>query len=75
MTTLTRGTSPLPATMTVSEAAQFLGINLQTAYRLAARGDLPGARRLGGRIVVSRDALDRFLNGTQPATGVWYADV
>ena len=66
-------TTSAPATLTVSEAAQVLGINPQTAYRLAARGALPGARRLGGRIVVSRDALDRFLNGTQPATGVWYA--
>ena len=49
------------ATMTVEEAAKVLGIGRQTAYDLANQGKLPGARRLGRRIVVSRKALERFL--------------
>ena len=53
------------AVMKVDEAARILGIGRQTAYNLAAQGKLPGARRLGRRIVVSRKALETFLAGTQ----------
>ena len=49
------------AVMKVDEAARILGIGRQTAYNLAAQGKLPGARRLGRRIVVSRKALEAFL--------------
>ena len=51
------------ATMTITQAAQLLGIGRQTAYDLAAQGKLPGARRLAGRIIVSKRALERFLDG------------
>ncbi len=50
------------ATLTVEEAAKLLGIGRQTAYDLARQMKLPGARRLGRRIVVSRKALEAFLN-------------
>ena len=50
-----------PRTMTVEEAAKVLGIGRQTAYELARQGKLPGAHRLGGRIIVSREAIDAFL--------------
>ena len=53
------------ATMKVEEAARILGIGRQTAYSLAAKNLLPGARRLGRRIIVSRKALEIFLSGTQ----------
>ena len=49
------------ATMKVEEAAKYLGIGRQTAYDLANRGELPGAHRLGKRIIVSRKALEAFL--------------
>ena len=49
------------ATVKVGEAARILGIGRQTAYELARQGKLPGARRLGHRIVVSRRALEAFL--------------
>ena len=49
------------ATMTVEEAAKLLGIGRQTAYDLAKQGKLPGAIRLGGRIVVSRPAIWKLL--------------
>ena len=52
-----------PATLKVEEAARLLGIGRQTAYDLAAKGELPGAKRLGGRIIVSKKILDAFLSG------------
>ena len=52
-----------PATVNVEYAAQLLGIGRQTAYNLAKEGKLPGALRLGRRIVVSRKALEEFLDG------------
>ena len=48
-------------TVTVDEAAKLLGISRATAYQLAHEGKLPGARRLGRRIVVSRKALEFFF--------------
>ena len=49
------------ATVNVEEAAKILGIGRHTAYDLANRGELPGALRLGRRIVVSKQVLARFL--------------
>ena len=54
------------ATMTVTDAANLLGIGRQTAYDLVAQGKLPGALRLGRRIVVSKKALERFLDSDSP---------
>jgi excisionase family DNA binding protein len=48
-------------TVTVEEAAKILGIGRSLAYDLAQSGELPGARRLGGRYIVSRAALLTFL--------------
>jgi excisionase family DNA binding protein len=45
---------------TIPEVAQMLGINRCLAYTLARQGDLP-AIRLGGRVLVPRDRLERFL--------------
>ena len=45
---------------TIPEVAQMLGINRCLAYALARQGDLP-AIRLGGRVLVPRDRLERFL--------------
>ena len=57
-------------TYTIAEAAQILGISRQTAYVLARNGELPGGRKLGGRlsdsskkrIIVSKIELDAYLN-------------
>ena len=54
------------ATMTVEEAAAILGIGRQTAYNLAVRGELPGALRLGRRWIVSRKALESWLECKAP---------
>ena len=56
-----------PATVKVEEAAKILGIGRQTAYELAREGRLPGALRLGRRIVVSRSQLQAFLDGKADA--------
>lgn len=53
----------LRKTLKVPEAARLLGISRATAYNLARSGQLPGARRLGGRIVVLREILEKFLAG------------
>lgn len=52
-------------TITVEEAAERLRIGRNLAYELARRNppELPGALRLGGRIVVSRSKLERAING------------
>ena len=54
------------ATMKVEEAAKVLGIGRQTAYALAREGKLPGAIRLGHRIVVSRKVLMDFVESWIP---------
>ena len=60
---MTASTRVETATVSVSHAAELLGIGRNLAYELARRGELPGALRLGRRIVVSRKALDAFLEG------------
>ena len=51
------------ATLSVTQAAQRLGIGKQLAYNLASEGRLPGALRLGSRIVVGRQVLEDFILG------------
>jgi len=50
-------------TLTIEEAAARLGISRNSCYLLAARGELPGAIRLGKRIVVSIYQFERWLHG------------
>ena len=50
-------------TLTVEEAAHIIGISRGAAYEACQRGDLPSIR-IGRRIVVSVEALDRILAGT-----------
>jgi len=51
-----------PATLSVPEAAQLLGVSRPTAYRWAAQGHLP-TLRLGGRVLVLRQPLLALLAG------------
>ncbi len=53
-------------TLTIPEAASMLGISKGLAYAMAAENRLPGVLRLGRRLVVSRAALLRALEGEQP---------
>jgi predicted DNA-binding transcriptional regulator AlpA len=52
-------------TVNVPTAARMLGISRGHAFELARRGELPGAIRLGNRIVVSRSVLERTIDGEQ----------
>jgi excisionase family DNA binding protein len=51
-----------PSTMSITEAADTLGIGRTLAYELAHTGELPTVR-LGRRLVVPRRALERLLGG------------
>lgn len=53
--------------LTVSEAAQALGISRTLAYQLVARQELPSLR-LGRRIVVPRQAIETLLASPVPET-------
>lgn len=48
-------------TLTVEEAAGLLGISRNLAYELVAKNELPSLR-LGRRVLIPRQALDRLLN-------------
>ena len=51
-------------TMNVPEAGKVLGISRATAYAMARSGQLPTIR-LGKRILVPRQALERLLAETR----------
>ena len=51
----------LPPVLTVEEVADLMRIDRKTAYAAIAGGDIPGVRRLGRCIRVSRDVLLRWL--------------
>lgn len=48
-------------TMSVSSAAEVLGIGRTLAYQLANSGELPGVMHIGNRIVVSTSLLRKAL--------------
>ncbi len=52
--------NPLPALMSVPEAAIFLGLSRSSAYRYAEAGLLP-IKRFGRRVYVVRARLHEFL--------------
>jgi len=54
-------------TYTLEEARKIVGVSRSLAYELARANKFPGARRLGGRFVVSRVALDAWLSGGEAA--------
>ena len=52
----------LPALISVTKAAEILGISRASAYRYAASGELP-TRRLGGRVYVVTARLMDIVEG------------
>jgi excisionase family DNA binding protein len=56
-------------TLTVTEAAQMLGISRGTAYEAARTGELPTVR-MGRRRLVPVSALEELLSGAGAAVGV-----
>jgi excisionase family DNA binding protein len=51
----------LPAVLTVDELAALLRVERKTAYAAIARGDIPGARRIGRSIRIHRDSVLAWL--------------
>lgn len=51
----------VPDVLTVRETAALLRVERKTIYELAARGELPGVRRLGRLIRISRSAVMGWL--------------
>jgi excisionase family DNA binding protein len=51
----------LPSVLTVEEVADLMRIDRKTAYAAIAEGGIPGVRRVGRCIRVSRDVLLRWL--------------
>lgn len=48
-------------------AARALGIGRNTAYKIFARGEIPGAYRVGNKIMVPTSALRRLLQVEEAA--------
>lgn len=55
-----------PDVLTVNQAADLLGLGLHTIYEAAGRGDIPH-RRIGRRILFSREAILAWLKGNSVA--------
>lgn len=55
----------LPATLSIEEAGEMLGICRRSAYRAAARGELPTIR-FGRRLVVPTPRLLELLGARLP---------
>ena len=51
-----------PIAMSIQEAAIQLRVSESTLRRLANSGRLPGATRLGTRIIIHRDTLEGWLS-------------
>lgn len=55
------GATGLPQVLTVEEVADLMRVDRKTAYAAIAEGGVPGVRRIGRCIRVSRDVLLRWL--------------
>jgi predicted DNA-binding transcriptional regulator AlpA len=54
--------------LNVEQAADVLGVGVQTMYRRRHLGQPPAAWRRGRRLVYRRSELDRFLASEREAT-------
>ena len=55
------GGNALPQVLTVDEVVDLMRVDRKTAYAAIAEGGVPGVRRIGRCIRVSRDVLLRGL--------------
>ncbi|MFY9780845.1 MAG: helix-turn-helix domain-containing protein [Candidatus Baltobacteraceae bacterium] len=51
------------ATLNAAQLASLLGINLKLVYQGHARREIPGGFKIGRRLLFSRAAIQRFLDG------------
>lgn len=62
--------APPSLMVSVTVAAQMLGIGRSTVYDMIARGDWPQSvtlRRVGTRLMVNRDQLEAWCRGDEQA--------
>jgi len=59
----------LPQVLTVEEVADLMRVDRKTAYAAIAEGGVPGVRRIGRCIRVSRDVLMRWLEQGEAKQG------
>jgi excisionase family DNA binding protein len=65
----TLSTGALAPVLTVDEVAALLRIERKTAYAAIQRGEIPGVRRIGSILRISRDALlDWLARGDGPVS-------
>ena len=57
---------PDPDVLTVHQAAKLLGLGVHTVYEAAGRLEIPH-RRIGRRILFSREAILAWLHGNNGA--------
>lgn len=63
----TAGMGQAPEVITVDELAELMRVERKTAYAAVARAQVPGVRRFGRCIRISRAAVLRWLaEGEQP---------
>jgi excisionase family DNA binding protein len=53
----------VPGVLSVDELARFLRVNRKTIYEAIARGEIPGARRIGRTYRIDRQAVLDWLKG------------
>lgn len=63
------GGGALPQVLTVEEVADLMRVDRKTAYAAIAEGGVPGVRRIGRCIRVSRDVLLRWLEQGEAKQG------
>jgi excisionase family DNA binding protein len=56
-----------PFLLTPDEAALLLRTSRKAIYAMAERGQLPGATRLGRRLLIRTEVLLRFLRKSAPS--------
>ena len=50
-----------PVGMSIAEAAAQAGVSTATLYALANKGELPGCRRIGKRLIIHRQMFADWL--------------
>lgn len=50
-------------TMDVAEVSRTIGVSKDSVYEAARTGEIPGSLRVGRRLLFSRAAIERWING------------
>lgn len=53
--------------LSIDELVQVTGISKRTLYRWAEEGQIPGAAKLGGRLVFRESAIEQWLDAAEAA--------